>query len=103
MTGGALTTSGRARVLAVEPDFLVVDAAGRRCCVPSLLGGEPHPGDWVLLRGGTAARRAAPPEAALDHPIDADLEDERHHYPTEDPDRRAPSRGRVTPGRSVGR
>jgi hypothetical protein len=75
-----------ARVLAVHTEFVVVEAAGQRCCVPSLLTTELHPGDWVLLDRGAIVRRAEPPDAALDHPFDADLLDERRHYPTEDPE-----------------
>ena len=43
-----------------------------------------HIGDWVLVDGG-AVRQAAPsPHDDGDIAVDADLEEERLHYPTED-------------------
>lgn len=79
-----------ARVLAVHTEFVVVEAAGQRCCVANRMTREIHPGDWVMLDGGAIVRRAAPPDAALDHPFEADLIDERRHYPTEDPETAPP-------------
>jgi hydrogenase maturation factor len=82
--------SAPARVLAVHTEFVVVDAAGLRCCVANRTAVELQPGDWVLVDGGSIIRRTAPPDAALDHPFEADLIDERRHYPTEDPESAPP-------------
>lgn len=89
------------RVLAVHTEFVVVEAAGRRQCVPNLLMGELHPGDWVRLDRGAIVRRAASPDAALDHPFEADLIDERRHYPTEDPESAPPLLHRPPAGPSL--
>lgn len=91
-----MTGLAPARVISVELEFLVVEAAGARHCVPTTLCDDVRPGDWVLLGGGAAVRRAAPPDAALDHPFEADLVAGRHHYPTEDPEIAGP---RVHPPR----
>ena len=85
-----MTGLAPARVIVVELEFLVVEAAGVRHCVPVAGCGEVRPGDWVLLGDGAAVRRTAPPEAALDQPFDADLVDGRRHYPTEDPELAGP-------------
>jgi hypothetical protein len=90
-----------ARVLAVHTEFVIVETAGHRQCVPSRLIGELHPGDWVRLDGGAIVRRATPPDAALDHPFEADLLDERRHYPTEDPESAPPSLHRPPAGSSL--
>jgi hydrogenase assembly chaperone HypC/HupF len=82
-----------ARVLAVEPDFAIVEAGSRRRRASNPLADELHPGDWVLIARGAVVRRVRPDQAemtahafrtATGLDIDDDLEAERHHYPTED-------------------
>jgi len=89
-----------AQVLAVEPDFAIVEADGRRRRASTMLVDALRPGDWVVIAGGAVLRRVKPDQAemmarayrtATGLEIDDDLEDERHHYPTEDPET-APAR-----------
>lgn len=88
-----------AHVLAVEPDFAVVEAAGRRRRASTALVDELRPGDWVLIAGGAVVRRVESDQAemmaqafrtATGLQIEDDLEAERHHYPTEDPEEAPP-------------
>ena len=83
-----------ARVLAIEPDFAIVEAEGRRRRASTLLVDGLHPGDWVVIAGGAVVRRVEADQAemmarafriATGIDIDDDLDDERHHFPTEDP------------------
>lgn len=89
-----------AQVLAVEPDFAIVEADGRRRRASTALVGEIQAGDWVVIAGGAIVRRVEADQAemmarafrtATGIDVDDDLDDERHHYPTEDPDT-APAR-----------
>ena len=84
-----------AQVLAVEPDFAIVESEGRRRRASTMLVDELHPGDWVVITGGAVVRRVEADQAemmarafrtATGIDVDDDLDDERHHYPTEDPD-----------------
>jgi hypothetical protein len=86
--------------LAVEPDFAIVEADGRRRRASTDLADELHPGDWVMIAGGAVVGRLAAGQAVkvatsfrmtAGREVDEDLEDERHHYPTEDPET-APAR-----------
>jgi hypothetical protein len=90
-----MTAAYPARVIAVEPDFAIVEAAGNRRHALTELIEELHPGDRVLMAGDHIIRRIGPQGAEmLAHQyrestgvdMDDDLEDERHHYPTEDPE-----------------
>lgn len=78
------------RVVAVHTEFVVVEASGRRQSLPNRSTHELRPGDWVLIDAGAVVRRAAAPDAALDRAFEADLVDERRHYPTEDPETAPP-------------
>jgi hypothetical protein len=75
-----------AHVLAVEPDCLVVEAAGRRRRAAMAVTDRIRPGDWVLIDGGAVVCGVPCSTVEVDIAADADLEDERHHYPTEDPE-----------------
>jgi len=84
-----------AQVLVVEPDFAIVEADGRRRRASTVLVDALRPGDWVVIAGGAVLRRVEPDQAemmarayrtATGLEIDNDLDDERHHYPTEDPE-----------------
>jgi hydrogenase assembly chaperone HypC/HupF len=46
-----------AHVLAVEPDFAVVEAGGRRRRASTLLEPDVKPGDWVVIGSGAVLRR----------------------------------------------
>lgn len=89
-----------AQVLAIEPDFAIVEADGRRRRASTVLVDGLRPGDWVIIAGGAIVRRVEADQAemmarayriATGLEIDDDLDDERHHYPTEDPET-APAR-----------
>ena len=53
-----------ARVLALEPDFAVVEADGRRRRAATLLEPDVRVGDWVLIAGGAVVRTLDPDQAA---------------------------------------
>jgi hydrogenase expression/formation protein HypC len=84
-----------AHVLAVEPDFAVVELDGRRRRASTLLVEDVAVGDWVLVAGGAvvrcldaeqAAEMARAVSVAAGQELDADSIDEHLHYPTEDRD-----------------
>ena len=79
-----------AHVIAVEPDCVIVEAAGRRRRAAMTRTDGVHPGDWVLIEGGAVVSGHACHRDVGDIAFDGDLEDERHHYPTEDPDTAPP-------------
>jgi len=80
----------QAHVIAVEPDCVIVEAAGRRRRAAMSRTDDVRPGDWVLIEGGSVVTGAATCAPAGDIAFDGDLVDERHHYPTEDPDTAPP-------------
>ena len=84
-----------AQVLAVEPDFAIVEAGGRRRRASTALTDALRPGDWVLIAGGAVVRRVEADQAemmarafrmATGLEVSDDLEAERHHSPPEDPE-----------------
>ncbi|MFN8623919.1 MAG: HypC/HybG/HupF family hydrogenase formation chaperone [Chloroflexota bacterium] len=90
-----MTGTAPARVIAIEPDFAIVELAGHRRHALCALLDQLQPGDWVLMTEGHIVGRA--PGSAADVQaravrlgtgldLERDLEDERHHYPTEDPE-----------------
>ena len=92
-TERAVAASSRSTtVRATEP-------SNRRRASTALVG-EIQAGDWVVIAGGAIVRRVEADQAemmarafrtATGIDVDDDLDDERHHYPTEDPDT-APAR-----------
>jgi hydrogenase assembly chaperone HypC/HupF len=61
---GAMCLTVPARVLAVEPDFVVIEADGRRRRASSLLTPDLEPGDWVVVGAGSVIRRIDARQAA---------------------------------------
>lgn len=96
-----------ALVLAVEPDFAIVEVGGRRRRASTQSPDELHPGDWVLIAGGAVVRRVGSAQASLmarelrptetEGAVEAHRE-AGHHYPTEQQEDDQP----MPPGRPWG-
>jgi hydrogenase assembly chaperone HypC/HupF len=54
-----------ARVVAVEPDFAVVQTAGRRMRATTLMYPDVRVGDWVVISAGAVVRLIDGPHAQL--------------------------------------
>jgi hydrogenase assembly chaperone HypC/HupF len=60
------------RVIAVEPDSVVVDIVGMRRRAMALLEPGLQPGDWVLIAAGAVVRRIGSDQAAdIERALDA--------------------------------